>query len=79
MATIQARAISWPEKTFKCRVLRPDCYNVLHTPPRWEEWDVLAETIEGARQVAEYHFYMSNPENIIIESLAINNVQLHKE
>ena len=66
MATISSGHIEKPIKSFNCRVLRPECHNVLYTPPRWENWTVLAETEGGARMVAEYHFYRSDPNNIII-------------
>lgn len=68
MPTIKCYAISAPTKTFKCKVLRAEVFNVIKIPERWEEWNVLAENIEGARKVAEYHFYRSNPDNIIINA-----------
>lgn len=38
-------------------------------PERWENWTVLAETKEGARKIAEYHFYQSNSDNIKISEM----------
>jgi len=36
-------------------------------PERWEKWNVLAETKEGARKIAKYHFYQSKGDNIYIK------------
>lgn len=66
MPTIQNNAIEKPDTRFRCRVLRAACNNVFYTPERWEEWDVLAQTEAGAKKIAEYHFFMSDPQNIII-------------
>lgn len=76
MATIQCNAIEKPMKQFFCDVLRTASsmryqeasdgkwYPV--QPERWEKWTVLAETKEGAKKIAEYHFYQSNSDNIKI-------------
>ena len=64
--TIKCVSIEKPIKKFICRVLRAAVFNVIFQPERWEEWDVLAETIEGAKEIAQYHFYLSSPENILI-------------
>jgi len=76
MGTIECRAIEKPNIKFKCDVLRAHSnMNYLDShdgklkpirPERWEQWNVLAQTLDGARKVAQYHFYQSDPENIII-------------
>jgi hypothetical protein len=33
---------------------------------RWEEWTILAETKAGAMRIAQYHFYQTDKENILI-------------
>lgn len=76
MATIQCRSIEKPVNSFLCNVLRGesnmryldsvDCQLKPVQPSRWEEWNVLAETKEGARKIAEYHFYQSDKNNIHI-------------
>jgi len=76
MATIQCPAIEKPMRKFLCDVLRPATsmhYQEITgewkpiQPERFEQWNVLAETKEGARKIAEYHFYRSNSENIKIK------------
>lgn len=67
MPTIQCPGMEKPENRFICKVLRAESNNVFHTPERWEDWIVLAQTEVGARKIAEYHFYRSNPENIFIK------------
>ena len=74
MRTIQCPAISKPAKQFTCEVLRPASHMryqepqngkwIPIQPERTECWTVLAETIEGAQKVAEYHFYASK--NIVV-------------
>lgn len=66
MPTIQDNSIEKPVSSFHCKVLRAACNNVYYTPERWEDWIVLAQTEAGAKNIAEYHFFRSNPENIII-------------
>lgn len=58
--TIQNPQIERSVKTFKCKVKRAAVDNVIHRDPRWEEWRVLAETKEGAKKIAEYHFYRAH-------------------
>lgn len=75
MRTIECRAIEKPVKQFSCEVLRSasnmryqDASDGKWKPiqsERVENWMVLAETIEGAQKVAEYHFY--NSKNIIVK------------
>jgi len=78
MATIKCPAIEKPVIPFSCDVLRSA--SKMHyqetsgewkpvQPERWENWTVLAETKDGARKIAEYHFYQSNSENIKISEL----------
>lgn len=64
--TIQAHHIEQPLRTFKCKVKRHAVDNVIHRDSRWEEWRVLAETKDGARRIAEYHFYRAH-KIVIIE------------
>lgn len=75
MKTIECASISKPVKKFSCEVLRP-ASNMRYQdatdgkwkkiqPERLENWIVLAETLEGAQKVAEYHFYSSK--NIIVK------------
>jgi hypothetical protein len=69
MNTIQCPSISKPTKQFLCEVLRPASQMRYQDPQngnwkpvqheRSENWKVLAETKEGAKKVAEYHFYAS--------------------
>lgn len=58
--TIQNPQIEKAIRTFKCKVKRAAVDNVIHRDPRWEEWRVLAETKDGARRIAEYHFYRAH-------------------
>ena len=58
--TIQNSQIEHPSRTFKCKVKRSAVDNVIHREPRWEEWRVLAETKDGARRIAEGHFYRAH-------------------
>lgn len=67
MATIKCNAIEKPERKFLCKVLRAAVFNVFYQPEKWEEWIVLAETKEGARKIAEYHFYRSDETKIFIK------------
>lgn len=76
MATIQCNAIEKPTQKFSCKVLRSasrmryqDGSDGKWKPvqsERWEDWTVLAETKEGATKVAQYHFYNSDKNNILI-------------
>jgi len=60
MSTIHAQHIEAARQEFFVRVLRAPCFNVFSKPARWETWRVLAETVEGARRIAKYHFYRSD-------------------
>jgi hypothetical protein len=75
MPIIKCPAIEKPMKQFFCEVLRTA--SSMHyqeytgewkpvQPERWENWTVLAETKEGAKKIAEYHFYQSHSDNIKI-------------
>lgn len=74
MATIQCRAIEKPENEFLCEVERPASSMMYQdaTDFKWkpvqqgrvEFWKVLAETMEGAMRIAQYHFYNSKILNI---------------
>lgn len=76
MPTIQCASIENPVNKFECNVLRQvssmryqDAVDGKWKPvhsERWESWTVLAQTKEGAKKVAEYHFYQSDKSNIII-------------
>jgi hypothetical protein len=78
MATIQCPSIEKPIKQFLCDVLRTASnmhyqdttgeWKSLH-PEQWEQWNVLAETKSGAKRIAEYHFYLSDSNNIKISEL----------
>jgi hypothetical protein len=82
MATIKCPSIEKPLKQFACEVLRP-ASNMRYQdttgewkpvqPERWEIWQVLAETIDGARKIAEYHFYQSKTEDIRISDIESNS------
>ncbi|HYD20002.1 MAG TPA: hypothetical protein VEB40_00905 [Flavipsychrobacter sp.] len=70
MPMIQCIAIEKPVKKFRCEVIRhassfryldaPDYTWKPIRPKRQETWTVLAETMEGAKRIAEYHFYDSS-------------------
>ena len=72
---VQCNSIEPAIKAFPCRVLRCASSMRYHDPAdglwkplqdeRWEEWNVWATSPEGARKVAEYHFYRTNPSNIV--------------
>ena len=68
MTTIQCSAIEQPTIKFNCKVLRAAVFNVFYQPEQWEIWTVLAETIDGARKIARYHFYRSDENKIFIEA-----------
>lgn len=80
MPLIKCPAIEKPNRQFSCDVLRSTSnmhYQEITgewkpiQPERWENWTVLAETKEGARKIAEYHFYQSKSENIkILETVS---------
>lgn len=80
MATIQCRAIEQPKKNFTCEVIRPQSgmkYQDFSDgewkpvqPEAKEVWNVLAETLYGATNIANYHFYSSK-----IISVTDNNPQ----
>lgn len=69
MNTIQCPAIEKPVKQFSCDVTRQASSMRYQDaadgkwkpiqPERRESWTVLAETLDGAQRVAEYHFYAS--------------------
>lgn len=64
--TIQANNIEQPLKTFKCKVKRHVIDNNIYQESPWEEWRVLAETKDGAKRIAEYHFFRAH-KIVIIE------------
>ena len=75
---IKCPSIEKPLKKFLCKVLRAESeleyqdsqdglWKPIH-PENWEYWGILAETQEGAKKIAEYHFYLSNAKNIIISN-----------
>jgi hypothetical protein len=55
--TVYGHHIDEPETTFLVHVHRGACYNVFYRAPRWEYWNVKAQTEEGALKIAQYHFY----------------------
>lgn len=85
MPIIQCPKIESPITKFSCDVLR-SASNMRYQdaadgkwkpvqPEKWEEWTVLAETKEGAKKIAEYHFYNSDSSNIIIKDHGTSNRQ----
>lgn len=68
MATIKSSHIEQPINKFICLVKRSEVFNVFFQPTKWEVWNVLAETKEGAKKIAKYHFYRSKENEIFISN-----------
>jgi hypothetical protein len=65
--TVYSHHIEKPIDTFLFHIHRGPCYNVFYKAPRWEYWNVKAQTEEGALKIAQYHFY---------NAIEINRVKL---
>lgn len=56
---------------FLCIVKRASVFNVFFHPERWEVWKVLADTREQAIDAANYHFYRSREQEIMVSTTPI--------
>ncbi len=49
--------IEKPVRRFRVKFWYADRFNQLRHPSQWRIIDVLAETLEGALEIAKYHFF----------------------
>jgi len=49
--------IEEPATRFRVKFIYTDRFNKLRHPSQWQVIDVLAETLEGAIEIAKYHFF----------------------